>query len=83
MIMRIKSYGIIAPTGTYTFTNLINLDTYPLEPLEIAHLKIMWHHYLQTKLGLCETGAQRIINSNGYLIPSDWLERHATLNPMK
>ena len=83
MIMRIKSYGLITPTGTYTFTNLMNLDTLPLEPLEIARLKIMWHHYLQTKLGLYETGAQRIINSNGYLIPSDWLERHTTLHLMK
>lgn len=72
--MKIKSYGLITPTGTHTFTNLIDLDTVPLKPLEIAHLKIMWHHYLQTNYDLCETGAQRIINNYGYLIPQDWLE---------
>lgn len=72
--MKIKSYGLITPTGTHIVENLINFDTYPLDPLEMIHLKIMWNHYLQKEWDICETGAQRIIDAYGYLVSQDWLE---------
>lgn len=72
--MKIKSYGLITPTGTHTVENLVNIDTLPLDPLKIMHLKITWDRYLQKEWDICKTGAQRIINEYGYLVSQDWLE---------
>lgn len=82
-VLATESITLFTATGLHTFKNLIDLNTLDLEKYDRFRIQAEWEVYLNIICGLDDNAVESFINDNGYLIPQDWLERHAALNLMK
>lgn len=82
-VLATESITLFTATGLHTFENLIDLNTLDLEKYDRCRIKAEWEVYLNVICDLDENAVESFINDHGYLIPSDWLERHAALNLTK
>lgn len=82
-VLATESITLFTATGLHTFKNLIDLNTLDLEKYDRFRIQAEWEVYLNIICDLNENAVESFIRDNGYLIPSDWLERHTALNLMK
>lgn len=78
-----ESITFFTATGLHTFKNLIDLNTLDLKAYDKHLVKAQWADHLNIVCGFDNNEVESFINDNGYLIPQDWLERHAALNLTK
>lgn len=82
-VLATESITLFTATGLHTFENLVDLSTLDLEKYDRFRIKAEWEVYLNIICDLDKDEVESFINEHGYLIPQDWLERHAALNLMK
>lgn len=82
-VLATESITLFTATGLHTFENLVDLNTLDLEKYDRFRIQAEWEVYLNIICDLDKNAIESFINDNGYLIPSDWLERHTTLHLMK
>lgn len=82
-VLATESITLFTATGLHTFDNLIDVNTLDCDDYDKQLVKAQWWDHLNIVCGLDDNAVESFITEHGYLIPQDWLERHAALNLMK
>lgn len=82
-VLATESITLFTATGLHTFENLIDVNTLDCDDYDKQLVKAQWWDHLNIVCGLDDNAVESFITEHGYLIPSDWLERHAALHLMK